>query len=1591
MTNRKSWSLASTLGVALVVLFAFTEGVSAGQSIDQALWRKLMQKVHAEALKKQAAHKQQVHNAGLKLGSWSCVGPFRDGKFGLFSRCFARAYGPELNVTQAGRTLVDLKKTYGDGKLTWKEHPEWVDGYSHPLPIGPAPSRSETVYLYRTITCKKKLQVDAHIVAEDAIRIWLNGQKVAELGRSGSGRYRRFLGAKLPLEPGTNRLLVKITSLYGKHGFSFAMPLITRSSGFRSYGLSARLRSGENRFHPGNEPFASAGRLDANKATPLPKSRPPHYVRKDTWQETILASRKVDKKHDLWRLVAADFSDEAARREMYWERKDEIWKGILSQGRRSTISIDKLRVVALGNGNLLFNGGFEPNDKAGQVVPDVGSRCLAIRPGTSIGGWRQAPGGAVGVLYGTGHQAHGGRQSYHLGGGHGAGRVSQSFDTVAGKEYFVSFQAAGFPGDDDLQTGTISVGDLKATYRTPAGTDTATHMGWAEHGFIFKAVAAKSTLVFGSPKGKSGTITIDDVRVAPVLSSDLIVGGKAESGARRTFATKPGRTYGLTFQSSGHHDPSLAQVQRGQVSAGGLDFGFTTPKATDATDLQWTPQGCVFTAVDATSTLAFGVYDNLPVLFDRYVNATLGLLELPPAARSLFAKTKNAAGVRTARSVYHRAQRYTTALAVVRGFRFDVPVAPMYDPPTLKMVEVLDKTTSPSPGGQAYLDLVTPLKTRARAALAALGSGRPGSDDTIITLTDDIEKTWSELIRSVGLIAFIKRSAIRTNAVSPYQSNGGNPSSICVFDPAKPEDPLRVVYNDPNGAVFDMNLSYDAKTIFFSARRKGVEGGWHIYEIGVDGQGLKRITSGSCNDISPLELPSGEIMFVSNRAGNRLVCQAPPAGCLYVVNRDGSNVRRVSGNTLSDHTPQIMNNGQVLFTRWDYGVDKGVFARQALWTMNPDGTGFQLYFGNTIEDPNSFWEARSVPGRPEVISTFGPHHSHHAGMIGLVWNGLGPEAPRGEGFRWVTQEMQVVCDLRFPSGYQDPFPINEKLFLVSFGGDGEHRNRVYLLDDRGNKKCIYEDTKLGCWVPLQVSPRKRPPEIPVACKNPEFVYRDPVEANRKPDDHTGVLLLQDVYEGLGKHVKRGEVKALQIMEQVPKTHGHVRGGLAWDISPTIGRGTLYVRRLIGTVPVESDGSAHFRAPAIRDISCDALDAEGKVIQRMGTTIQVMPNEIRSCVGCHERRGASPKQGRRSLAAKRAPSIPQRPDWGTNGIVDFVRVVQPVLDKYCAKCHSGATPDGGVDLSGDKTRYFNMAYNNLVDRDLVHHIAVQNSDYSSPVPKTIGAYASRLCRYIESKHHGPKLPLADRQRIYTWIDSNVPYYGVYHYTDDRVRGARDRWCAPKENNWFQKSFVPVFDRRCYTCHAHEVDISQSWNRVTHKTVTSKAWSNRSLMAHGFSGCDPHITLYGPANRINLTHPEWSLALTAPLSKKAGGLGLCKSKEDKPFIFKDKTDRDYQAMLKSLQKGRDYLTAHPRMDMIEELKKKNKESATLASSSWIWHPDENGAVRAPAGTRYFRRVIRTDPATLSSANITITADNSYTLWVNGQCVLKDNNWT
>ena len=190
---------------------------------------------------------------------------------------------------------------------------------------------------------------------------------------------------------------------------------------------------------------------------------------------------------------------------------------------------------------------------------------------------------------------------------------------------------------------------------------------------------------------------------------------------------------------------------------------------------------------------------------------------------------------------------------------------------------------------------------------------------------------------------------------------------IQVLEPSRPEAPPRIVYENPRAAIFDLNVSYDARMLWFSMR-EGYEDNWHLYEINVDGTGLRQITHGPYHDFAPAELPDGRLVFVSTRVKSFNMCAWELATALFTVARDGSGIRQLTANTLNEFSPQVLPDGRILYTRWEY-VDRDVKWRQKLWTVNPDGTQVQLYHGNTIRDPAVVWQARPIPETDAVVAT----------------------------------------------------------------------------------------------------------------------------------------------------------------------------------------------------------------------------------------------------------------------------------------------------------------------------------------------------------------------------------------------------------------------------------------------------------------------------------------------------------------------------------------------------------------------------------------------------------------------------------------------
>ncbi|MCP4452345.1 MAG: hypothetical protein GY809_12860, partial [Planctomycetes bacterium] len=204
------------------------------------------------------------------------------------------------------------------------------------------------------------------------------------------------------------------------------------------------------------------------------------------------------------------------------------------------------------------------------------------------------------------------------------------------------------------------------------------------------------------------------------------------------------------------------------------------------------------------------------------------------------------------------------------------------------------------------------------------------------------------MIKACPPLAFIRRDNYGmngTNAVM-FAQRTGKGSAICTYDPAHPEAHAKTIFKTDDGFIFNMNASYDGRTLVFSYK-EAVNEPFHIWEIGVDGQGLRQLTRGPYHDVSPVYYPDGRIVFTSSRVESYSLCQNYLACALYIMKADGRDIRRFDFTTLCTLSPSILQDGSILCTRWEY-QDKNIFGWQGLWTVNPNGRQLQLYHGNTF-------------------------------------------------------------------------------------------------------------------------------------------------------------------------------------------------------------------------------------------------------------------------------------------------------------------------------------------------------------------------------------------------------------------------------------------------------------------------------------------------------------------------------------------------------------------------------------------------------------------------------------------------------------------
>ena len=590
------------------------------------------------------------------------------------------------------------------------------------------------------------------------------------------------------------------------------------------------------------------------------------------------------------------------------------------------------------------------------------------------------------------------------------------------------------------------------------------------------------------------------------------------------------------------------------------------------------------------------------------------------------------------------------------------------------------------------------------------------------------------------------------------------------------------------GVILDCQVSYDGKQVLFSWKRTMQEP-FKIWRINVDGSGLTCVMDHISNNVNACWLPDGGIAFLSDRKPAFAYCWTSTSPVLYRADADGGNVVRLSANYLSDFTPSVMQDGRILFSRWEY-VDRPAIPIQSLWAINPDGTLLSGVFGNRVLSPATFMEAKDVPGMPgKILCVMTSHNGPCRGAIGLLDLTKGGNAQ--EAIRNLTPDVRVgpVNDAGAGNGlrgpYESPVPLDARYYLVSREG------RILLRDYEGTVDVTLCEPAngLGFYSAQPLRSRVRPLSSRLSRIDPQAApWAD--------------VVLHDVTIGLGTSVKPGEIKCIAVVQEMEKDIRTDVGQRQFGFQfPVVSCGATYApKRVWGFAKVEADGSAHFKAPANVPIYFLPLDANGSAVQRMRTFTHFMPGEKQSCIGCHaDRNYVSPAglSSGRSIAAGRPAQKLIEPEWGSRDGFSFARVVQPVLDKNCVRCHDEKTK---LDLSGDRTDYFNVAYENLARRgtQAEHGGDAQGgmagfgkNPYTSWIPsfngcesnilqidpKSWGSPVSLLGKVVVSGHTDAKgkqriaLSAGDRMKIMLWMDLNVPFYGTSQSRQPTLRGCR----------------------------------------------------------------------------------------------------------------------------------------------------------------------------------------------------------------------------
>ena len=617
---------------------------------------------------------------------------------------------------------------------------------------------------------------------------------------------------------------------------------------------------------------------------------------------------------------------------------------------------------------------------------------------------------------------------------------------------------------------------------------------------------------------------------------------------------------------------------------------------------------------------------------------------------------------------------------------------------------------------------------------------------------------------------------------------------------------------EDKGSFISLDLDYDGKTILFafteaedklpsdarwdtqswtkkehdSRGRTYAQYHWrpdssfHIFKANADGTGLVQLTDSQFNEYDPCFLPNGRIVFISERIGGNQRCGArwAPTAALSAMMPDGSDIIPLSYHDTNEWHPSVDNNGMIVYTRWDY-IDRDSDIAHHIWHCYPDGRDPRSFHGNypKVRESRPWMEMsiRSIPNSHRYVAVTAGHHGQNYGSLITIdcretddrstsqLKRLTPEVYFSESEVAPGVIKYSKGKIREAEVFSTPWPLSEKYYLAVFD-PGASRHAIALVDCFGNREVLYQDKGIPCLDPIPFRARKRPPAIPI-----KTIQARADRVDDSADLSTGTVSVMNIYESELPFPKGTKITEMRVVAIFPKPNAFLN-------KPNIGHAAQSLcRGVLGTVPVESDGSVYFTMPTGCAVYFQAIDDRGLAVHTMRSETYLHPGETLSCIGCHEDKNATFKRTTQPLALKRAPSKLKREAPGAFPLT-FPRLVQPVLDARCVTCHDKEKK--APSLRGDKFAKHGWSdgmttLNKYAWGMAGGNGAIRRNGRSYSIPTKDGALVSKLYGVLTGKEHTKrldgKLTSAEFRRITMWLDCNSNFYGAYVETEAQAAG------------------------------------------------------------------------------------------------------------------------------------------------------------------------------------------------------------------------------